>query len=122
MPAFGRDQMLSIAEIDQVTAYVLTLSDPLKAAQMTPAALSAGAQIFADNCSSCHGENGKGIAESGAADLTDRFWIYGGDPATVRATIYGGRQGHMPSWEKRLSDYQRKLIALYVLDLRQAAP
>ena len=81
-------------------------------------ALAEGKQIFADNCSSCHGDDGKGVPDSGAADLTDRFWIYGGDFDTVRTTIYSGRQGHMPSWEGRLSDYQRKLLALYVLDLR----
>lgn len=120
MLAFGRDQMLSLAQIDQVAAYVLTLSDPAQAARLSPAVLKQGAQIFADNCTSCHGADGKGLPEAGAANLTDRFWIYGGDLESVRTTIYGGRQGHMPSWEGRLSDYQRKLVALYVLDLRRA--
>jgi len=118
MPAFGRDQMLTLAQVDQVAQYVLTLSDPAKAAQLPADTLAAGKQVFADNCASCHGDDGKGLPDTGAANLTDQFWIYGGDFDTVRMTIYSGRQGHMPSWEGRLSDYQRKLLALYVLDLR----
>jgi cytochrome c oxidase cbb3-type subunit 3 len=44
--------------------------------------------------------------------------IYGGDLPSIYATIYGGRQGQMPSWEARLSPLERKILTLYVLDLR----
>ena len=39
----------------------------------------------------------------GAPDLTDKSWIYGGDPQSIFTTVWGGRQGHMPTWEGRLS-------------------
>ena len=50
----------------------------------------------------------------GAPDLTDAHWIYGGDEQSVLNSIHGGRQGHMPSWEGRLSPTDIKLLALYV--------
>jgi len=33
--------------------------------------------------------------------------------------VWGGRQGQMPSWEGRLSLLDRKILALYLLDLRR---
>ena len=113
MLAFGRDQMLDAASIRSVVTYVQSLSD---ASVVDPD--GAGAQIFADNCAGCHGETGTGIADVGAPNLTDGFWIYGGDAASIRTSVHYGRQGHMPHWEGRLSEVDRKLLALYVLELR----
>jgi cytochrome c oxidase cbb3-type subunit 3 len=118
MLAFGRDQILTRAEIGDVVTYVQSLSDP--SLQVDPDRLAAGKEIFAANCVSCHGEDGKGLDEFGAPDLTDESWIYGGDRQTIFATVYGGRQGHMPTWESRLTPFQRKILALYVADLRAA--
>ena len=82
----------------------------------------AGKALFAANCVACHGDDAKGNAELGAPDLTDSFWIYGGDLETIDTTIWGGRQGHMPTWEGRLSDLDRKILTLYLLDQRTAKP
>jgi cytochrome c oxidase cbb3-type subunit 3 len=82
--------------------------------------IEAGKAVFAANCVSCHGDNAKGNAELGAPDLTDRFWIYGGDADSVSNTVWGGRQGHMPSWDGRLSPLDRKILALYLFDLRRS--
>jgi cytochrome c oxidase cbb3-type subunit 3 len=119
MMAFGRDGMLKRDEIENVVAFVRGLSHPADARADKAAA---GKAVFADNCASCHGENGKGDTELGAPDLTDAFWIYGGDPDTLYTTVWGGRQGHMPTWEARLSALDRKILALYLTDLRKPAP
>ncbi|MBU1304083.1 MAG: c-type cytochrome, partial [Alphaproteobacteria bacterium] len=108
-------------EINTVISYVQSLSQPELAAATDPTALAAGAMIFADNCAACHGENAKGLTDTGAPDLTDRFWTYGGDRATIRHTVFAGRMGVMPSWEGRLSPTDIKLLTLYVLDLRATA-
>lgn len=113
MLAFGRDGMLTRDEIRSVAAYVGSLSTG------TPAT-GPGARIFADNCASCHGEDGTGMVELGAPDLTDGAWIYGGDPASLFTTIHDGRAGVMPAWEGRLSEVDRKILALYVHGLGQA--
>lgn len=121
MLAFGRDQMLDRAQIDTVVSYVQGLSDPALAAATDASVLAEGATLFADNCAGCHGVDAKGMVDSGAPNLTDAYWTYGGDRATIRHTVYNGRQGQMPTWEKRLSPLDIKLLTLYVLDLRANA-
>lgn len=111
MPAFGG--VLSGGEIDAVAAYVQTLSGKAK-----PSARSAaGATLFANNCSSCHGTDGKGMREFGAPNLTDGIWLYGGDIASIRTTITKARYGVMPRWNNRLDPVTIKMLAVYVHSL-----
>jgi cytochrome c oxidase cbb3-type subunit III len=119
MPAFGRDQMLPRADVFKVASYVYSLSNP-GSKEIDPKNVEAGQKIFAANCVSCHGDDAKGNPELGAPNLTDKFWIYGGDLEAIDTTIWGGRQGHMPSWDGRLSDLDRKILTLYLLDKRMA--
>ncbi|MCR8724214.1 cytochrome-c oxidase, cbb3-type subunit III [Frigidibacter sp. ROC022] len=113
MPRFGADGLLEKPQIDEVVQYVLQLSgqehDATKAA--------AGATVFADNCASCHGEDGKGDRELGAPNLTDAIWLYGGDEATLTETVTNARFGVMPAWGQRLTEEQVKAVALYVHQL-----
>lgn len=118
MPAFGKDGMLPRPDIDKAIAFVRSLSQP-DAKDIDPAKAAAGKDVFAANCASCHGEDAKGNIEMGAPNLTDQFWIYGGDQASIAETLWGGRQGHMPTWENRLSVLDRKILALYLVDLRK---
>ncbi len=119
MPAFGRDQMLPRGDVLKVASYVYSLSNP-GSKDVDPRNVEAGQNLFAANCVSCHGENAKGNPELGAPNLTDKVWIYGGSFETIDTTIWGGRQGHMPTWEGRLSDLDRKILTLYLLDKRMA--
>jgi cytochrome c oxidase cbb3-type subunit III len=120
MMAFGRDQMLNKDEIENVVNYVRSLSDPAVAKDIPAAKIDAGKAVFAANCVTCHGDDAKGKADLGAPNLTDKFWINGGDAESIYTTVWGGRQGHMPSWEGRLSSLDRKILALYLFDLRRA--
>jgi cytochrome c oxidase cbb3-type subunit 3 len=115
MPAFGRDQILQRTDIENVVAYVLSLSDPKEKPMAGNA--EAGKAVFAANCVICHGSDAKGKAGVGAPNLTDGFWMYGGDGTSIYHTVWGGRQGHMPTWESRLSPVDRKILALYLVDL-----
>ncbi|MCC8963846.1 cytochrome-c oxidase, cbb3-type subunit III [Bradyrhizobium sp. Pear76] len=117
MPAFGRDQMLPRQDVIKVARFIYSLSHP-RADDVDPAAIAAGKAIFAANCVACHGADAKGNPELGAPNLTDRFWIYGGDFDTIDTTVWGGRQGHMPTWESRLSQLDRKILTLYLVDKR----
>lgn len=117
MLAFGRDQMLSAEEIRNVVHYVQSLSIP----NGPPDEASAGAELFFNNCAGCHGETGTGNTDLGAPDLTDDFWIYGGDADALFETIWNGRRGQMPTWEDRLSATDRKMLTAYVLSLGTGA-
>ena len=121
MPAFGRDQVLSAPDIGRVVSYVRTLSNPAAAKEAAPGEIEKGKALFAANCAACHGPDAKGNPQAGVPNLTDAWWIYGGDRETIFTTVWGGRQGHMPSWEKRLTELQRKILALYLVDLRTPA-
>lgn len=111
MPAF--DGVLDSAEIDAVIAHVRTISG-----QQRANALSArGAALFATNCATCHGADGKGLREFGAPNLTDGIWLYGGDRDTLRATITKSRFGVMPRWNNRLDPVTIKMLAAFVHSL-----
>lgn len=121
MPAFGRDSMLQRPDIDNVIAFVRSLALP-DAKDIPADRIAAGKAVFAANCASCHGDDAKGNIEMGAPNLTDSLWIYGGDAQAIETTVWGGRQGHMPTWENRLSALDRKILALYLVDLRKPGP
>ncbi len=114
MLAFGRDGMLKPEEIVTVANYVRSLSG-LPTAQGFNAA--AGKKIFADNCASCHGDNGKGNQELGAPNLADQIWLYGGDEATIIESITNGRGGVMPAWVGRLDPLTIKSLTVFVHSL-----
>ncbi|MFD0849911.1 cytochrome-c oxidase, cbb3-type subunit III [Sphingosinicella xenopeptidilytica] len=113
MPAFGRDGILTPAQISNVVSYVQLLSGEGKASNAT----ARGAQIYAENCVSCHGAEGKGDRVQGAPDLTDAIWLYGGDRDTLIATVTNSRQGVMPRWGNRLDPATVKMLATYVHSL-----
>lgn len=122
MPAFGRDGILDRQAIFNVVAFVRSLSDPAVAKGPESGRIAAGREAFAANCAACHNDNAQGNKEMGAPDLTDRYWLYGGDEDAIYRTVYGGRQGHMPTWEGRLSALDRKILTLYILDLKRRMP
>ncbi|WP_136649264.1 cytochrome-c oxidase, cbb3-type subunit III [Paracoccus aeridis] len=117
MLAFGRDGILGREEIRTVVDYVRSLSGAAIPAERA----AAGAEIYAANCASCHGEDGRGSTELGAPNLTDDIWIYGGDAASLFTTVHDGRQGWMPTWEGRLTETERKILTVYLQDIQRKA-
>jgi cytochrome c oxidase cbb3-type subunit 3 len=114
MLAFGKDGTLKKEEIVTVANYVRSLSG-LPTRQGYDAA--AGAKIFAENCTVCHGDAAKGNQEVGAPNLTDKIWLYGSDEATIIETVTNGRAGVMPAWVGRLDPPTIKAMAVYVHSL-----
>jgi cytochrome c oxidase cbb3-type subunit 3 len=114
MLPFGKDGTLKREEVVTVANYVRSLSG-LSTRPGYDAA--AGAKIFADNCTVCHGEQGKGNQELGAPNLTDKIWLYGSDEATIIETVTNGRAGVMPAWVGRLDPSTIKAMAVYVHSL-----
>lgn len=115
MPAFG--DILEEPEIVQVVNYVMSLSGDPQDAE----AAAAGATIFEEQCTACHGEDGTGDKYQGAPNLTDAIWLYGGDYDTLLETVTYSRFGVMPPWKDevggRLSEAQVRAVAVYVHQL-----
>jgi cytochrome c oxidase cbb3-type subunit III len=113
MPAFGRDGMLTAAQIGDVVEHVRRLShQPFEAA-----GAKRGAAVFAEQCAVCHAADGTGNRAVGAPNLTDPIWLYGGDRETLARTVHGPRGGVMPAWEKKLDPATIKQLAAYVHSL-----
>jgi cytochrome c oxidase cbb3-type subunit 3 len=113
MPAFLKDEVLEAAQVNDVAEFVLTLSGQKGDA----AAAERGKAIFAEQCVSCHGENGQGNAEFGAPALNNGIWLYGGDKETLVETISYSRSGVMPAWGKILDPVVVKQLAIYIHSL-----
>ncbi|GLV27254.1 cytochrome-c oxidase, cbb3-type subunit III [Sphingobium sp. Cam5-1] len=120
MPAFGKDQLLTAAQVDDVVAHVRAISGQDRAS----AASQRGAKVFADNCAVCHGPAGKGNRELGAPNLIDAIWLYGGDADTIHETVWNSRHGVMPRWDDKLDKATIRMLAAYVHSLGggEAAP
>jgi cytochrome c oxidase cbb3-type subunit 3 len=125
MPALGRDLVLKGDDIANVVVYVLSLggAPAAKPGVNLPARdLEAGKAVYVANCAACHGPEGKGKIDVGAPDLTDSYWTHGSDAASMHGIVWGGLRGEMPGWEGRLSPVERKILALYLADLRRKQP
>jgi len=110
MPAFGRDGLLQPGQIGDLTEYVVGLSGR----KANGAAVARARPLFAEQCASCHGVEGRGDPKQGAPDLTDADWLYGADRQAITAQIVNGRGGVMPAWEGRFSPETLKALAVYI--------
>ncbi|KAB2913360.1 MAG: cytochrome-c oxidase, cbb3-type subunit III [Hyphomicrobiaceae bacterium] len=113
MPKYGIDKLLDDKQIDDTAEYVLSLTGKAT----NTAAAERGKKIFAEQCVSCHAEDGKGKADLGAPNLTDAIWLYGGEKPAIVESIRTGRGGVMPAWQGRLDAVTLKALAVYVHSL-----
>ena len=95
---------------------LLTTYQPLN----VPAELSSGKAIFATNCAPCHGASGEGKI---GPNLTDAFWLHGGEVNHVYKTTKFGINGKgMVAWKGKLSGKQMLQVSSYVLSLKGTKP
>jgi cytochrome c oxidase cbb3-type subunit 3 len=79
-------------------------------------AMAIGERLFMNNCSQCHGSDAHG--SRGFPNLTDKDWLYGGAPDTIKETITNGRHGMMPPMAAAVGSADDvKNVANYVLSL-----
>ncbi|GAO45174.1 cbb3-type cytochrome c oxidase N-terminal domain-containing protein [Flavihumibacter petaseus] len=84
----------------------------------TPGDISAGKDIFIKSCVACHKADGGG---SVGPNLTDEFWIHGGNVKSVFKTIRYGINA-MPAWQNSYSNKQIAQVASYVKSLKGTNP
>jgi cytochrome c oxidase cbb3-type subunit 3 len=64
-------------------------------------AMHHGRTVYADKCSTCHGNTLQGDSTRGAPNLADKDWLYGtGRVGEIERTLlYGIRSGHPKAWD-----------------------
>ncbi len=91
------------------------LALPVEEIAADPAVRKMGMRMFANNCAQCHGADARGAY--GFPNLADDDWLYGGDAATIKATLENGRQAAMPAWGSIIGDEGVADVTQYVLSL-----
>jgi cytochrome c oxidase cbb3-type subunit 3 len=91
----------------------------LKAVASNPQARAIGERLFLTYCAQCHGSDARG--NKGFPNLTDKDWLFGGSPETIKQTIMHGRVGAMPPMGVALGDDKAvENVAHYVLSLSES--
>jgi cytochrome c oxidase cbb3-type subunit III len=78
-------------------------------------AMAMAKNLFAANCSTCHGSDGRGA--KGFPNLADSDWLWGSDEAAVLTSIGSGRHGTMPALGSALGEEGVNQVASYVFSL-----
>jgi len=109
------------AELDKGNAEVAPLYAKFtamapEAVAADPQAMAIGERLFMNNCAQCHGSDARG--SKGIPNLTDKDWLYGGAPATIKETLTLGRMGNMPPMAAAVgSPEDVRNVVQYVLSL-----
>lgn len=79
-------------------------------------ALKDGKEGFVTFCAPCHAPTGGGTI---GPNLTDEYWIHGGDPMSIYKTMKDGVVAKgMPAWGPQLGEAKTQAVSAYVLSLR----
>ncbi|MEH6448059.1 MAG: cytochrome-c oxidase, cbb3-type subunit III [Oleispira sp.] len=113
MPAKGLMPAMTDEQVVETAQYVRSLSGLKHDAEQA----EVGSGIFAQACAACHGGDAKGMHITGAPNLTDKVWLYGGSTKQIEFTIRHGRSGKMPAQGERFSEEQIHVLATYVYSL-----
>ena len=82
--------------------------------------LADGQTLFAEKCAVCHLADGGGVV---GPNLTDAYWIHGGDIQSIFKTIkYGVPAKGMIAWQNTFSGKQMEALASYVKTLQGTKP
>lgn len=86
------------------------------------ASIEKGKLVFmSNNCGSCHRSDGGGNAIG--PNLTDEYWLHGGDIKKVFQTIKNGViEKGMPAWGKAMSPQDVKDVTFFVMSLKGTNP
>lgn len=102
-----------------VQIYLASLSNLIDESNVTLAVeapeLGAGQAIFEEKCAVCHAVDGGGGV---GPNLTDQYWLHGGDLSSIFSTIkYGVPSKGMIAWESQLSPQKMQQVASYIYSM-----
>lgn len=109
-------QEKKLADLREKAAAANVSDESLQSLAKDPAAVARGAEIFKAHCVACHEAKGEGKV---GPNLTDAYWIHGGEPTTVYKTIVQGVPDKgMLAWGPVLGSAKAREVAAFVLTLK----
>lgn len=109
------DQQIAQAEERYQPIFAAFAERPITDLAKDGAALSAGYNLYVNECAQCHGSDGRGA--KGFPNLADNDWLWGGEPETIVTTLRHGRNGAMPPWGAALQEQGVNEVTQYVLKM-----
>jgi cytochrome c oxidase cbb3-type subunit III len=108
----------------EITAYKKTMANSIDETNVKQtkdkAALASAKILYDQNCKGCHGGAGEGGT---GPNLTDEYWLHGGDIKDIFKTIkYGVQAKGMIPWEKKFSPADMQSLSSYVLSIQGTNP
>ena len=81
--------------------------------------LSKGKGIFEKKCVACHGKQAEGVI---GPNLTDNYWIHGGDVVSVFKIVkYGKAEKGMQAWKDELNPIEMQQVSSYIKSIAGTA-
>jgi cytochrome c oxidase cbb3-type subunit 3 len=93
-----------------------TTNETLLLMSAVPATVERGHEIFSQFCVACHLADGSG---SVGPNLTDGYWLHGGQPLQILHTVtYGVADKGMAAWGNQLGPRRVQEVVAYVLTIK----
>jgi cytochrome c oxidase cbb3-type subunit 3 len=96
----------------------IVTDESLDALALDESAVATGREIFMAQCFACHDAKGQG-REGLGPNLTDKYWVHGGAPIEIHATVTNGVAAKgMPPWAPILGETGVNQVVAYLLTIR----
>lgn len=93
-----------------------SIDDQIEAGLQDAQVKAQGKEVYDSTCSPCHGAQGQGVV---GPNLTDKFWLHGGEPEQILNSIAAGiPEKGMPAWSSVLGPKKVMQLAVYVVSLK----
>lgn len=124
-PLQNEEYVIAMTEAkEEVDAYKATLAMSIDESNVEfitdESQLAAAKEIYVAKCVACHGVMGEGGV---GPNLTDAYWLHGGDISSVFSTLkYGVPEKGMIAWESQIKPDEMQDLASYILTLQGTNP
>ena len=79
-----------------------------------------GKKLYSSYCAACHGAQGQGVV---GPNLTDKYWLHGGQPSEIRTSISEGiPEKGMIAWKSTLPSEDLDALTIYIISLKGSQP
>ncbi|MCC6910565.1 MAG: c-type cytochrome [Flavobacteriales bacterium] len=107
----------------EVAAYMATLKTSVDETNVAvtedPSVIASGKAIFTQYCTPCHGADAAGSETSVGPNLTDAYWVHGGDVKDIFKTVkYGVPEKGMISWKTQIKPVEIAAVVNYIISLK----